>query len=185
MGTYSTVAGFVDAIDDMGYRIAAPNKRATIDAAETFGEIIDAAADKSGATSFGGRKRPPYRIKMRGSEAFIRPGNVGANVALNSGTRPHIIGAKGLGTRRKFQTKAAGIGAVTAFGGSAVGMIGTRRSKGKRALSWSGVEHPTPFAFVSGTSGFGFVGASKDKAMEAAAEVWLAAKRRELLKGGR
>lgn len=186
MGTATTVAQFVSNIDDLGHRIAAPNKRAANEAGDVFGEIIDREADRAGATSWAGGKRPRYRVRQRGTEVFIRPSNVGAVVALNDGTQPHIIGARGLGTKRGFQKRARGIAAVSAFG-SATGMVGARRNvrNGKQALMWGGAAHPTPFAFVSGTRGFGFVGKATPKATEAAAEVWLAVKRRELLKGGR
>lgn len=178
MGEYTSVAEFVARIDEIGTIVARPNDRATMDAAVVFGEIIDAAADSAGATSFSGRKRPTYRAFRRGRDVYIRPGNVGANVVLNQGANAHVIGASGRGTRGRFR-KLAGDDTFTGAGKftkrrttrSGAGRAGALRFNGDQYATY--VRHP-------GMSGFGFVGKSKDKATRKGAEVYLAAKRREL-----
>lgn len=183
MGSYTSVAAFAQRIDEMGRIVARPNDRATIDAALVFGEVIDAAADGAGATSFAGQRRPKYRAHKRGRDVYIRPGNVGANVVLNSGARPHIIGASGRGTRARFRNNAGRLGATLAFGGSNTGQFGRirrTRSGSDRAKALTIGDDFATFAFHPGMSGFGFVGKSAPKATEKGAQVYLAAKRREL-----
>lgn len=184
VGTHTTVSSFVDAVDRLGHRIAAPNLRASEDAGAVFGELVDRAADRSGATSWAGMDRPKYRTYTRRTGVIIRPGNVGAVVALNDGTDPHIIGPRRLGTRNQFRRRAAEISARSVFAGSARGAVGrVRNARGSRALKIGG--EFSAYAFHPGMSGFGFISDAMKKAPQAAAETWLKAKRRELLKGGR
>jgi hypothetical protein len=154
-----------------------------IDAGVVFGEIIDAAADAAGATSFAGQKRPSYRVNKRGRDVYIRPGNVGANVALNDGARPHIIGASGRGTRGKFRKFGQVDAALWSYGFTGAGQFGgkVRSTKsGDRARALTIGSDFATFARHPGMSGFGFIGKSRDKATEKGAEVYVAAKRREL-----
>src|SRR6056297_1253638 len=132
MGEYTSVAEFAKRIDQMGTIIARPTDRAMIDGGLVFGEIIDVAADNAGATSFAGRKRPKYRANLRGSTVYIRPGNPGANVALNSGTRPHIIGASGRGTRASFRRFGVADSALWSYGFSGAGRF-SRKVRTTRA----------------------------------------------------
>ena len=182
MGEYTSVAAFAKRIDDMGTIIARPNERASMDAAVTFGRIVDAAADNAGATSFAGKRRPPYRTNRRGQTVYIRPGNVGANVVLNSGANPHIIGASGRGTRSKFRKFGVVESRLWSYGYSGAGKFGANRSTRSGARSKAltiGSEFAT-YARHPGMSGFGFIGKSVDKATTKGAEVYLAAKVREL-----
>lgn len=187
MASATSVPQFVANVERLGRRIAMPNVRANEDAGHVFGEIIDRAADRAGATSWSGGARPRYRTRTRSDGVYIRPGNVGAIVALNDGTKAHIIGARQLGTRARFRRDQQRIGATVAFGGrnqfGALRTVGGRG--GRQALSWPGATHPTPYAFVSGTRGFGFIQDARDDAAERAAETWLRAKRRELIQAGR
>lgn len=184
MGTHTTVSSFVDAVERLGHRVAAPNLRASEDAGAVFGELVDRSADKAGATSWAGGDRPRYRTHTRKTGVIIRPGNVGAVVALNEGADPHIIGPRGLGTRNQFRRRAAEISARSVFGGSARGAVGrVRNGRGARALKISG--DFSAYAFHPGMAGFGFISDALKKAPQAAAETWLRAKRRELTKGGR
>jgi hypothetical protein len=182
VGEYSSVADFVKRIDEMGRIVARPNDRATMDAGTVFGEIVDAAADKAGATSFAGQRRPRYRVTKRGREVFIRPGNVGANVVLNSGAGAHIIGAQGRGTKAKFRQHAQRAQDLWSYGYTGAGRFGgIRQTKtGARSAALKIGDEFATYANHPGMSGFGFVGASRDKATTKGAEVYLAAIRREL-----
>ena len=185
MGEYTSVAEFVKRVDQMGSIIARPTERAMIDAGVVFGEIVDKAADQAGATSFAGQRRPKYRANKRGRDVYIRPGNVGANVVLNSGARPHIIGASGRGTRAAFRKFGQVDAALWSYGFTGAGKFsrkvrttrdGTQRQK---ALKFGADQYAT-LVRHPGMSGFGFIGKSRDKATERGAKVYAAAKVREL-----
>lgn len=184
MGEYTSVAEFVKRIDEMGAIIARPTERAMIDAGVVFGEIVDKAADQAGATSYAGQKRPRYRVHKRGHDVYIRPGNVGANVVLNSGARPHIIGASGRGTRAAFRKFGAVDAALWSYGFTGAGQfsrkVRTRRDGSQRAKALKFGDEFATIVRHPGMDGFGFLAKSRDKATERGAEVYLRAKRREL-----
>lgn len=182
MATHSSVASFAARIDGMGRIIARPTDRAMVDAGVVFGDIIDAAADRSGATSFAERPRPRYQARLRRSVVVIRPRNPGAVIALDSGTDPHVIGARGRGTRRMFRSLGAGSNEGRFTGTFDVGVGRRRRTvRGYGALRFEGnfaiyVRHP-------GMDGYGFIRKSREKATRRGAETYLRAKRRELMTG--
>lgn len=184
MGEYTSVAEFTKRIDEMGRIVARPNDRATIDSAVVFGKVIDAAADSAGATSFSGQKRPAYRTFKRGRDVYIRPGNVGANVVLNSGAGAHIIGASGRGTRASFRKFGAVESQLFSYGFTGRGKFSrsrTTRSGAARSKALKfGADQYATYTRHPGMDGFGFIGKSRDKATERGAAVYLAAKRREL-----
>lgn len=183
MGEYRSVAEFARAIDRLGTTIARPNRNATKDAAVVVGEIIDAEADRSGATSFAGQKRPKYRVYERGNEMFIRPGNVGANVVLNQGARPHIIGARARGTRNFFRQV---VGSGSGTGRVSFGRVRTNRKGqqvGAKVLT-IGDEFAT-YANHPGMRGFGFIGRAKKRFPDKALETFHRGKMREILRGTR
>lgn len=177
MAEVTSVAAFVDRIDRIGKAATRPNRVATRDAAETFAEVVDAQGDRSGATSWSGARRPRYAVRQRNAagDMLIKPRNLGAVVALNSGTKPHFVGARG--NRRARSVRNTAVSAARSMG------LVTRASRvrGGRGgvLKLPGPVY-SPYARPSGTSGFGFVTKAKKKAPDAAAKVWFLAKRREV-----
>lgn len=163
MGTSRGFGEFAPKIGRAGRALSDVDRQATITSAKVVAELIDAERVRAGATSFAGRPVGNYRVNPRAKDkVLIRPSRVGAVVAHNTGTSPHIIGARRLGTRSKFKRRASDIAAVAAFqlpgsrdNRGAVGRV--RNANGKLALSWAGVAHPTPYAFVSGMAGKHFV----------------------------
>lgn len=181
MGTAKTVAQFSRNVGELGDRIAAPNKRASLDAASVYGEIIDREADRAGATSWAGKPRPTYKVRnkvSRNGDVVIRPARVGPVVALNEGTGRHFIGAGARARAVRNAGLAAARNAGLASGGRRV------RSGSAGALHWAGARHPVDFVSHPGMRGFRFIPKANKVAPEKAAEVWLKAKRRELRKAG-
>lgn len=87
----------------------------------------------------------------------------GAVHLIFSPTKPHIIGARHLGTRSSFSKRTKELGTLSAFGGGGRGTFGTLKTTttrrgvvkdrmGARALHIAGVNW-RPYAFHPGTSG--------------------------------
>lgn len=162
----------------VGKVIANGRVEATRRSAWATADVLNKYREQAGATTFAEKKLKPWRVAERGDTMWIVPGNTGAYIALNTGTKPHIIGARRLGTKQAFRNKASAIAAVAAFQlpGSRDndGRVGRRRTvKSGRsristrsqalALDWAGALHPTPYAFHPGTAGLGFVKAAVER----------------------
>ncbi|MFW6091952.1 MAG: hypothetical protein ACODAF_08710 [Actinomycetota bacterium] len=140
-----------------------------------------ASAGALGATPSGKRKgigvRYDVRGGTRGSGAVI-VAYTGPAHLLNNPTSPHFIAPAGFGSRAALSEVGRGIGAVTAFGGSARGMLGSpgqrgrgrRRRGGKRALTIG--DNVRAYAFHPGTSGKRFFQAAKPVAAQTAPRVY-------------
>jgi len=151
-------------------------------------QIFEASAASSGALGRslkGKRKVIGARYDMRAKKAA--EGQViitytGPAHLLNNPTKPHFIGARRLGSRRRLSGLSAGVGAVSAFGGSNRGVFGgllpaervTRsgavRSGGKQALTIGG--NLRAYAFHPGTRGKDFFSRAKAIAQRTAPHVY-------------
>ena len=152
-------------------------------------EASAASAGALGKSPAGKRKMigARYDFKNRRGGATLGEGQVivtytGPAHLLNNPTRPHFIGARRLGSRRRLSGMSARVGATAAFGGSNVGAFGgllaaqrtTRsgavRSNGARALTING--DLRAYAFHPGTKGKGFFQRARAAAERTAPRVY-------------
>lgn len=163
MGTSTSTRQFAAKFVKAAHAMDDP-KPALIAGAETAKQIFRVAAgDSLGAMLTG--KRKPVGVK----DDFVRNDMVvvtytGPAHLLNNPTREHFITARRQASRSRAKGLVAGVGAVTAFGGSARGMFGTlgkqslsragNQRGGARSLTIGG-EHAT-YAFHPGTRGKDF-----------------------------
>lgn len=143
--------------------------------------IMEQSAASAGALGnkpAGKRKAIGVRYDIRGGKgsgqaliAYVGPAHL-----INNPTSRHFIGASAFGSRKTLAGAAAGIGAVSAFGGTARGMLSglkgsrRRRGTGKRALTIGG--NLRPYAFHPGTAGKGFFQKAKVRAIATAPSVY-------------
>lgn len=118
-----------------------------------------------------------YNVRVRDGGGFAVISYVGPAHLINNPTARHFIGASAFGSRGSRAEAAVGIGAVTAFGGSARGMLAglgrqrrRTRGSGKRALTIG--SDLRSYAFHPGTEGKQFFQRAKAEAYRSVPRVY-------------
>lgn len=118
-----------------------------------------------------------YNVRARPGGGFAVINYVGPAHLINNPTEQHFIGPSAFGSRSTLAQAGRGIGAVTAFGGSARGLLTglnqSRRRRGRRgarALTIGG--NLRAYAFHPGTPGKQFFQHAKVRAIATAPEVY-------------
>lgn len=116
----------------------------------------------------------------RNATAIVR--YTGPAHLINNDTSRHFIGARKLGTRKSLAAKSAGVGAVTAFGGSASGAFGSLRSVKRGAKALTIGSNLRAYAFHPGTRGKRFFQDARARSTKSAPETFQKAQLNEPLK---
>lgn len=175
MGTSTSAREFGAKLHKLSQQIG-DVKPALIEGAEVGKALFRASAASAGVlgSTVEGKRKPvgvkDDFVKIQGQDGVVVTYTGPAHL-VNNPTKPHFIGARRLGSRRRLAGLSAGVGAVTAFGGTAQGMFGslldqrTTRSgvqrQASRALKIEG--NFRPYAFHPGTPGKGFFQSAKPK----------------------
>lgn len=136
-------------------------------------------------SSSGARWGARYDLKgVANPSALIR--YVGPVHWAFKGTKPHLITARRLTTRRGARSRTARIGAMAAFGGSNRGVFGSMRNvkRGKRALTIPGAATPKAYAFHPGSTGKNAWPIVRNRVRAGAPKVFTPAYRRALVQSG-
>lgn len=168
MGTSTSTAQFAAKFVKMAHQLDNP-RDALIVGAELGKKVFRTSAGTAmGVRPSGTRKaigvRDDFVRKDAVSVFYTGPAHL-----INNPTKPHLITARRQASRTRSRQLVAGIGAVTAFGGTAKGMFGTlgkqsltragNQRGGARSLKIGG-EHYA-YAFHPGTKGKDFFSKAK------------------------
>lgn len=173
MGTSTSVAQLVSKMDRVAKAVG--DTRKPLEAVGLAGKVVflGAAGSAIGTVPSGKRKAIGARYDL-GKRSQASTGAVvvtytGPAHLVNNPTKQHFITARRQASRTRARGLVAGVGAVTAFGGSAKGMFGTlgkqtlsrggARRGGARSLTING-DHRA-YAFHPGTKGKGFAQRAK------------------------
>jgi len=203
--TTSSVAEFSRAMERAGRSLTGANGAATRAAAEVFRSGITATFAANGL-------RPGSKLAGTAWKGVLvkslSDGRVEVKAAtpahlFNNPTSAHIIVAKGVGGSRRSRAARLGslasrtvradgvrytqgsqvaFGPMLGFGGKFAGLRATKDSRrGKQALSFGG-SHPVLYARHPGTKGKRSFGPGTDRARRPAAEAYMRAQRRDVLR---
>lgn len=182
MGTSSSVAELAGKFGKLADGMRDPNipLGRTALAVKRIMESSAASAGVLGTVPQGKRKPIGVRYNLRNTkagEAVAVISYTGPAHLINNPTSPHFIGASAFGSRSTLAQAGRGIGAVTAFGGTARGMLtglsrrGRRRGRaGARALTIDA--NLRAYAFHPGTAGLAFFQKAAPKAIQMAPRVY-------------
>lgn len=184
MGQSSSVADFVGKIDRVTKAVADPRK--PLQACGLAGKTVflAAAGTHVGVVPVGKRKPIGARYDLvKGGTAAVQVSYTGPAHLVNNPTAPHFITARRQASRTRARGLVSGVGAVTAFGGTAKGMFG---KLGKQSLSRGGARrggarsltigsNHRAYAFHPGTQGKGFAQKAKATVAKTSPSIYLRA----------
>lgn len=146
-----------------------PDSRSLQTAGEIIATNIEIEARRRGVTRFAGKPWRGYMVRPTRVRSdpyvIIRPRQLGATVILDSGASPHIIGAKGLGTRRAWKNNPTATARRRYAGGP-------QRRSGALAVWWSGLGRPVAYVRHPGAPGKNFVDPGFRRGERVALDAW-------------
>lgn len=184
MGTSTSAAQLARKFDRMAQAVG--DTRKPLEAAGKAGKVLFlASAGPVVGTVPTGKRKPigaRYDLGKRTSKGHgeVVVTYTGPAHLVNNPTREHFISARRQASRTRSRKLAAGVGAVTAFGGTAAGMFGTLGKQsmsrggalrgGARSLTIGG-DHAA-YAFHPGTKGKGFAQKAKAAVRQTSPQVY-------------
>lgn len=131
-------------------------------ATDSVKRTLEVSAARSGLRRGSNIAGRPWRgVYVRRAGKGMAVGYAKPAHLVNSPTRPHVIGAKGLGTRATIAKKVTAASVASIFGGT--GSASFRGRKGARALHWGG-DNFAAYVRSRGTRGKRFFEAAKPAA---------------------